>query len=380
MPPPSGRGSLPRPPAVARVVERVATVARRHEMFSAGDVVMVACSGGPDSMCLLHSLVRLRRLLRIRPVVFHFDHRLRPDSGDDAAYVRRQADRLGLPFIVREAADRPASGQSVEAWARLARYAALTSAATDAAAARAALGHTMDDQAETVLLGLVRGGGLEAVAGMAPTATIPPLGFPAVRPLLETTRHEVVAFCRALRLRPREDPMNRDPRFLRSRLRHEVIPLLEERLDRGVRGTLARTAEHVRTDADYLESVASREARRITAVSDRDLRLDAAAVAALPAAVGARVVRQALRLAAAMGGEWGPEPGAAHVRALLDLAAGRPGRRVDLPGALLAVRSKEYVSISRASPETAPESARPAPPSRRRSSRAGGGTVRKGER
>ena len=352
----SGARALPRPPAVARVLERVAAAARAHGMFEPGELVLVACSGGPDSLCLLHALVRLRRLLRIRVAVFHFDHRLRPDSGGDAAYVERQASRLGLPFVPGAAADRPAPGQSVEAWARLARYGALTSAAADAGADRAALGHTLDDQAETVLLGLVRGGGLDAVAGMHPVATVPPLGFPAVRPLLEVSRAETEAFCRSLRLRPRLDPMNRDPRFLRVRLRREVLPLLEDRLDRGVRGTLARTAEHVRADAAFLDRLASDAASGLTQVGDREIRLHAAALAALPSPLATRVVRQALRLAAAMGGEWEPEPGQAHVLGVLDLASGRPGRRLDLPGALLAVRSKGYVSISHSSPEGSPRS------------------------
>lgn len=373
-----------RPPAVARVLERVTATARAHAMFEPGDLVMVACSGGPDSLCLLHALARLRRLLRIRLTVFHFDHRLREGSAEDAAYVARQTQRLGLPFVLRRADDAPEPGQSVEAWARLARYAALTSAATDAGADRAALGHTLDDQAETVLLGLVRGGGLEAVAGMPPVAAVPPLGFPAARPLLETSRAEILAFCRALRLRPREDPTNRDPRFLRNRLRHEVLPVLEERLDRGVKATLARTAANVRADAEHLEALASEEARELTQLGESEIRLDAAALAVVPRPIAARVVRQALRLAGAMGGEWEPEPGSAHVHGVLDLAGGRPGRRLDLPGALLAVRRKEYVALSRASPEAVRRSADEAPSPRRtparRSKRGRPEPERKGKR
>jgi tRNA(Ile)-lysidine synthase len=341
------------PPAVARVLERVRATAKEHGLFDPGNTVMVACSGGPDSICLLHSLARLRRLFRIRLAVFHFDHRLRPDSARDAAYVRAQARRLGLPFLFREATGRPGRGQSVEAWARLARYGALTEAAAEAGADRAALGHTLDDQAETVLLGLVRGGGIEAMSGMAPLAKLPPLGLMAVRPLLGTTRGEVETFCRALHLRPRLDPTNRDPRFLRNRLRLEVLPVIEERLDRNIKGTLARTAEHVRADSAFLESLASEAARKVIAVRDDEIRLDAGALATLPVPTGARVVRQAIRLAAAAGGEWGPDPGTAHVRGVLDLATGRPGRRLDLPGGLLAARTREYIRVARASPEKA---------------------------
>jgi tRNA(Ile)-lysidine synthase len=339
-----------RPPAVARVLERVTATSRRFEMFAPGETVLVACSGGPDSTCLLHALHRLRRLLRIRIAVFHFDHRLRKRSADDAAYVAGQAQRLGLLFVLREAIDAPRGGQSVEAWARLARYAALTAAATEIDARRAALGHTLDDQAETVLLGLVRGGGLEAIAGMPPVASLPPLGFPAVRPLLDTTRAEVEAFCRSLRLRPREDPTNRNTRFLRNRIRHQVLPLLERRLDRDLRATLARTAENVRGDVEYLEGLASAAAAGMVDVRDGELRIVASGLAALPPPIAARVVRQAVRLAGAVWGEWGAPVGAAHIGGVLELAKGRPGRRVDLPGDLAAERKREYVRISRSSP------------------------------
>jgi tRNA(Ile)-lysidine synthase len=343
---------MPRGPApVARVLQRATSTARGHGMFDPGDLVLVACSGGPDSLCLLHALHRLRRLFRIRLAVFHFDHRLRRDSAKDARYVARQADRLGLEFHLREADEAPREGQSPEAWARLARYSALHSAAADAGAARAALGHTLDDQAETVLLGLLRGGGLEAAAGMPAVGSLPPLGFPACRPLIEVTREETEAFCRSLRLRPRRDPMNADRRYLRARIRLDVVPLLEERVDRGVRATLARSAQHVRADADYLESVASRAAREVIVVGD-DVSLDAEALAGLPEPIAARVVRQAIRVAAAAGGEWQSDVTAGHVRSVSDLARRRGARSVDLPGGLLAARTKGYVRISRASPES----------------------------
>src|SRR6478735_9119139 len=102
-----------RPPAVARVLERITATARDHEMFAPGDLVMVMVSGGPDSTCLLHSLHLLRRLLKIRLVVVHVDHRLRPDSGKDAAYVRRMAAGLKLPLVLRSASGAPARGESV---------------------------------------------------------------------------------------------------------------------------------------------------------------------------------------------------------------------------------------------------------------------------
>ena len=341
---------MPRPPEVARVLERVVQASRHHELLRPNDTVVVACSGGPDSICLLHALHQLRRLLKIRLIAFHFDHRLRPGSERDAAYVERQAGKLHVPYVFRGAGGGPRSGESVEAWARLARYGALTSAATDAGADRVALGHTLDDQAETVILGLVRGGGVEAVAAMAPSSTIPPLGFPAVRPLLGVTRAQVVAFNRALRLRPRRDPSNEDRRFLRNRVRLDVLPAMERGLDRNLRATLARTAEHIREDAEFIEAVASEAARRVAEVRGEEVRLHADRLAALPGPIAARVVRQALRAAGAMAGEAEPDAGAVHIGGVLGLATGRPGRRLDLPGDLVAERIRGYVRVSRPSP------------------------------
>ena len=167
-----------RPPAVARVLERVTATAREHGMFGPGQLVMVMVSGGPDSLCLLHSLHLLRRLLKIKLTVVHVDHRLRPDSAKDAAYVRRAAEKLGVPFVLRSAAGAPPKGESVEAWARTVRYAAATDAAQVAGADRIATGHTLDDQAETVLIQLVRGAGPHGVAGIRPA------GRQMVRPLI----------------------------------------------------------------------------------------------------------------------------------------------------------------------------------------------------
>ncbi|HXJ64290.1 MAG TPA: tRNA lysidine(34) synthetase TilS, partial [Actinomycetota bacterium] len=234
----------PRPPAVARVLERVTATSREHGMFAPGDLVMVMLSGGPDSTCLLHSLHLLRRLLKIRLTAVHLDHRLRPDSGKDAAYAKRQAEALKVPFVLRTATAAPKRGESVEAWARTVRYAAATDAAREAGAARVAVGHTLDDQAETVLIQLVRGAGPEAIAGMRPAGKL------IVRPLFDVRRNEVLAFCRALRLRPRRDPTNADTGYLRNAIRLEGLPALERATGRDVRGPIARSARLLQQDLD----------------------------------------------------------------------------------------------------------------------------------
>ena len=323
------------PPAVAAVIERLVASARAHAMFEPAETVLVGVSGGPDSVCLLHAMVRTRRLLRIRSlVVFHFDHRLRPGSGADARYVTRHAERLGLRVVHRAADARPAKGASVEAWARGVRYAAMADVRDEVGAAVAAVGHTADDQAETVLLALIRGGGLEALAGMRA------VGDGVARPLLDVTREQTAAACRALGLRPRRDPMNDDPSFLRVAIRTGVLPAVDRATGRSVRPTLVRTAGLLREDADLLASMAADAARAVVeAQPPGGARLRAEALARLPRPIAARVVRAALRDAGVL-------VEAAHVDAVLALAAGRPGRRASLPGGLVARREREYVSLS----------------------------------
>jgi tRNA(Ile)-lysidine synthase len=333
-----------RPPAVARVLERVTATAREHEMFAPGGLAVVAVSGGPDSVCLLQALFALRRLLRIKLVCFHFDHGLRADSAADARYVERLAGRLGLPFLLRRADTRPRRGESPEAWARTVRYQALFEVVEETEAAAAAVGHTADDQAETVLLAVVRGGGIEALSGMDPVSQ------PVVRPLLDVSREQTQAFCRALRLRPRKDPMNEDPAYLRAALRGRVIPTIEEQVGRGVRSAIVRTASLLRDDAAMLEALADEAAVEALVLIDgpspeRHLRV--ASLVGLPKPVGRRVVRRAF-----VG--LGVLPEAAHVDAILDLAGGRPGRRVSLPEGLIATRDWEYVRLSRPSPAGSP--------------------------
>ncbi|HEX9376209.1 MAG TPA: tRNA lysidine(34) synthetase TilS [Actinomycetota bacterium] len=324
-----------RPPAVARVLERVTATAREHDMFSAGDRVLVAASGGPDSTCLLYSLWHLRRLFRIRLEVFHFDHRLRPDSGKDAQYVRRTAARLKVPFHLRVAEDAPARGVSVEDWAHTARWNAANLIRREDGFATVALGHTLDDQAETVLIALLRGGGLQFVSGMRPKE-----GRLRVHPLIEVRRTEVEDFCRALGLRPRRDPSNRDRRFLRNALRHEGIPALERATGRDVKGPIARSAALLGPDADELFGQAAKAYAEMDAPRDG---IPAGPVLSLPPAIASRVVKLvAWQLA--------HDPGREEVRAILDLARGRPGRRRALSGGLIAVRDREYVRLSRTSP------------------------------
>ena len=313
-------------------------------MVGAGDTVLASVSGGPDSVCLLESLLRLRRLFRIRVEVFHFDHRLREGSERDAAYVRRLAERHRLPFHLDAAVDVPGKGVSVEAWATVRRGNAANAARDAIGASVIAEGHTLDDQAETVLLNLIRGSGLEGVSGIWPGSR-----ENAVQPLLDVERAEVEAFCRALGLRPRRDPTNADTRLLRNAVRLELLPAIERVTGRDARRPIARTADLLRDARLELYEATLRAYVEVVTREEDEVRFDVAALRDLSPAIASRVARLGLSnvLSFDETAPWSKEA----VEAILDLAAGRPGRRRDLPNGSTAVRAQQYVSASRSSPE-----------------------------
>jgi tRNA(Ile)-lysidine synthase len=322
------------------VLERVTKTAREHEMFEPGDLVLVSCSGGPDSVCLLYSLWYLRRLFKIKLAVFHFDHRLRPDSAKDAIYVRRLAERLELPFHLRIAEDAPLKGESVEAWGWAARLRGRTEVAAKIGATKVARAHTLDDRAEWIVMALVFGAGPYGFLGLNAHAD------GAVEPLFDISRAEVEAFCRALRLRPRRDPSNLDTSKLRAAIRHRVLPLIEEVRGGGAKKAIVRTAEELRPLVLAMRAATADDGTVWHRRSSDGFELEVSALHEEPYRWmdRARILME-LRLL-------GHRVTEADVKAVLDLAEGRPGRRRDLSGGLKAVREKEYVHVSRASPET----------------------------
>jgi tRNA(Ile)-lysidine synthase len=323
-----------RPPAVARVLERVTKTAREHDMFHPDDLVLVWVSGGPDSVCLLESLIRLRRLFRIRLAVFHMDHGLRPDSADDARYVRRLAARHRLPVHVARAAPGPERGASVELWARFQRGEAADQILRETGVTRYADGHTMDDQAESVLMGLVLGWGPEGMAGIAPVNGL------LVRPLLDVSRAEVEGFCTALGLRPRHDPTNEDTRFLRNALRLKAIPAIERATAREVIPAFAQTGKLIERETRALYELAAEHVDRVYRPRQDGFALVAKPLLGIPEALATRVIRRAFQRADV---GWDMP----SIDRVLDLAAGRPGRRADLVAGSKARRDRTSVIVER---------------------------------
>lgn len=291
------------------------------------DLVLVALSGGPDSLALAAVAAHFSRRRRFHVGAVVVDHQLQEGSGEVAAAASGQARDLGLEPVVVRAATVCKGTDGLEAAARSARYAVLREQVDATGAHGVLLGHTRDDQAETVLLGLARGSGTRSLAGMAPVSTRN--GLRLIRPLLGHTRQDTEAICAAEQLQPWMDPTNMDESFLRARVRHTVLPLLEQQLGPGVAASLARTAAILRADADALEEQAHallRRAQREAAAEVHNgtaqparpgsVLLSLTALQSQPAALTHRALARACVLA-------GGQP-VAHERlqALAELAAG----------------------------------------------------------
>jgi tRNA(Ile)-lysidine synthase len=318
-------------PAVAQV-----RLAVRRGLSGAGlqpgDLVLAACSGGADSLALASALAFEAPRLGLRCGGVTVDHGLQPGSGEQARKVTKTLEGMGLHPVESVAVDVARPGEpgypGPEAAARAARYAALRRAAEGCGAAAVLLAHTMDDQAETVLLGLARGSGARSLAGM------PERTGPFLRPLLGIARAATRAACAVQGLEPWDDPQNADPAFARARVRHRLLPALEAELGPGVTEALARSARLLRADADLLDELADNELERVApAGPGHQLPLDA--LAALPEAIRSRLLRNAAIAA-------GCPPGALtarHVAGLEALVTGWRGQRwTDLPGGIRARR------------------------------------------
>jgi len=278
------------PPTRPRLTPAVADVRRavRDSLVELdASLVLVALSGGPDSLALAAATAFEAPRLGVRAGAVIIDHGLQAGSSDAAATAARQAKQLGLnPTVVRRVVVGSAGGP--EAAAREARYAALTDVAAETGATAVLLGHTLDDQAETVLLGLARGSGGASLHGMAARAEL------LVRPLLGIRRSTTVQFCADSELETWTDPQNTDPTFTRVRVRQRVLPVLDAELGPGIAEALARTAEQLREDNDALDRFALELAEDLAEHSEAGISLPVRALAANPAALRQRLIRLAV--------------------------------------------------------------------------------------
>ena len=337
------------------LIARVRRTIRRHDLVPRGTRVLVALSGGSDSVALLHLLLELQREGELCVAgLAHLNHQLRGGASDqDEAFCRAVADSASLPIVVDRldvAAAARRSRHSIEHTARRLRYEFLHRAAASLTADRIAVGHTQNDQAETFLLRMLRGAGPVGLAGIRPRVGI------VVRPLLHVEREDLRAYLNEHGVEFREDASNRDVAIPRNRVRHELLPVLRDRFSPGIIQTLSRVAEIAREDADYLDELVRRAQASVIRPGPDGLVIDVPALRACPAPVARRIVRTAMLLAA-------PDRfiGFDAVDAVLALAdnlsdatrVDAPGQRAERYGETVVLRCRHGRTVAAGSPKTA---------------------------
>jgi tRNA(Ile)-lysidine synthase len=323
-----------------QTLQKVKHTIARHRMISEGDCVIVAVSGGPDSVCLLHILHELKDELNIRLVVAHFDHGLRSaEDESETAFVRDLAQSLKVPF--ETAKGRLLSKRtrgSREEVARNARYAFLEKVRKKHKAQKIALGHNLNDQAETILMRLLRGSGPSGLTGIPPSRD-----GSIIRPLIEIERQEIENYLKEKKLASVTDSSNLKTDYLRNKIRLEIMPLLEEQQPQLTR-LLAQTAEILRDEDDYLEQTAEAwVGKNIEILPQNALSMPIPYFLKLPVASRRRVIRLAIkdvkkdlrRIS------WD------HIEAIQRLAqAEKPQAALNLPGRLTVRRTYGHLILS----------------------------------
>jgi len=300
------------------------------ENLTAGDSAIVAVSGGADSLALAYALIKEAPELAITLIAVTVDHQLQTGSGEQAKKVQEQLKSMGYQEVIVEKVS-VVEKSGVEADARTARYAALDSIAHAFGASQIFLGHTRDDQAETVLLGLARGSGTRSLSGMAT------VNGKYARPFLQLTRSQTVAACDEAAITPWNDPHNANEKFSRVRVRNKVMPVMEDEIGPGIAAALARSAAILRDDADALDEMAQAVISRVD-LSD----LDCAALAELPRAIRSRILRAAIYAAGAPSGSVSAD----HLSGVEALVTSWRGQgEASLPGGVKVARISGRLSL-----------------------------------
>ena len=368
------------------LIRNMETTIRRQALFERGERLVAGVSGGPDSVALLLGLHRLAERLELEIVVAHADHRLQPEDGpESAAYVIDLAGKLGRPIEIGILEVQRAS-TNVEQAAREARYRFLVEIAGYHSASAIVVGHTADDQAETLLMRLLRGSGPRGLASMTSLGPIAgvqlldgqnPAGdsnLRLVRPLLSTTRDQVNGFLRQEGVSARDDRSNADESLTRNRIRRRLVPLLKERFNPRIIETLGRTADLMEETDRFMEARAeeiltdlivtregSEHGSQVPAAQSvgiwtpsppgTDVALDLPRLASYDPILQRYALRAALRrLRGDLRGI-----GYQHIDAVVGLCApGGQGNTVELPGGMAAIREQRILTLWQRAPEPAP--------------------------
>ncbi|PKN10435.1 MAG: tRNA lysidine(34) synthetase TilS [Deltaproteobacteria bacterium HGW-Deltaproteobacteria-7] len=322
------------------MIEKIEQTINKYRLLENGDRVVVALSGGADSCALLFSLLAISETCCLKIIVAHFNHGLRHDqSNEDEVFCKNLARRSGLLFV-SEKMRQPAipRGLSPEDYFRQERYHFLDKVAADNGANKIALGHHLEDQAETVLLNFLRGSGLDGLKGMLPMRE-----NRYIRPLMEVSRQEIINFLKVAGIAYREDSSNNSAVYLRNRIRGELIPFLKERYNPQIERNLVRMAEIIRRDDDFMCGYVNAILASSSIQKKKDeMSFSAQYFRTLHVSLGYRLIKALLEYLAPAGKGFS----SSHIQSLVDLAAGSSaGKSVSLPYGLHALKEYDRIFI-----------------------------------
>ncbi|MFW5991912.1 MAG: tRNA lysidine(34) synthetase TilS [Halanaerobiaceae bacterium] len=266
-------------------------------LISRGDSILLAVSGGPDSLTMLDLFTRIKKELELDIVVFHLNHMFRPEADKDAEFVKEQADRYGLKSVIEEF-DVPdyieKKGLSPEEGAREVRFNLLTEWAHRLQTKKIVFGHNKDDLVETIFLNMIRGSGLKGLCGIEPISEYEDVLL--IHPLLDIYRQEIEKYCQQRGLTPRSDSSNQHTIYTRNRVRHDLIPLIEKKINPAVKEIMARMADHLRQEEYFLQDLA-REAynRAVIKKMEKKLVLSLSVLQESHPVIRHRIIKQAVR-------------------------------------------------------------------------------------
>ncbi|MFH1128653.1 MAG: tRNA lysidine(34) synthetase TilS [Candidatus Omnitrophota bacterium] len=320
------------------IIDKVRSIIKRYNLIHKGDGILIGVSGGADSLALLCLLSSLKKELRLTLHIAHLDHKLRKDSGKDRAFVERFAKRLKIPITSVEVNIKQlAKLGSLEEIARNARLGFFFRVAKEIKADKIALGHNLDDQAETVLMRILRGTGLYGLSGILPKRNI--AGYEIIRPLIEIRRKDIEAYLKRKKIKPCIDASNLKEIYFRNKIRNRLLPLLEKDYNKNIKEILSNMAESLGYDYDYLMRVALR--LRVTKGTKYKLNLNRF-MKLHPA-----IQRLVLRLSIARLKGDTRRITFRHIREIGDLVMNRPVNSiVDLPKGVSVIKGKEYLSFA----------------------------------
>lgn len=315
------------------ITSKARSTVTEYRLLDAHDSVLVGVSGGPDSVVLLYLLNSLKTEFKLKLHVAHFDHMLRKDSHEDAEFVRKLSEELKIPFTTeRVNVKELAKKGSLEEIARNARLNFLFQTSKKVKANKIALGHNLDDQAETILMRILRGTGLYGLAGILPKRTIN--GFTIIRPLIAVSRKEIEEFLRKNKIKAQLDITNLDNLYFRNEIRNRLLPLLEEKYNRNIKVVLANMGESVAYDYEYLSYLATRAQQNL------GKRLNLKRFLGLHTAIQRLILRiNIARLSGSM-----RKFSFQHIKEIEDLISRRPiNSIVDLPKRISVMKKRTYL-------------------------------------